>query len=248
MSSKEHTKEEGWKIAIRLAQEGDKEKRDEVITGNMGLVYMVLRRFQNRGQEMEDLFQIGIIGLMKAIDKFDISTDYAFSTYAVPMIIGEIRRFLRDDGILHVSRQVKDNARRIAIAKEELKKRHNIDPTIQELVSYTGLEAGEILMAMEATTEVDSIYRPIGNHKDSEGNPLLLAETLEDHRATEAEMIDQITVRQILDSLKEQERILIQLRYLEGKTQSQCASLLGMNQVAVSRMEKRILTELRKQF
>ena len=119
MNSSISTKEEGWKRSIQKAQEGDKAQRDALVTDNVGLVYMVLKRFHNRGYEMEDLFQIGVIGLMKAIDKFDVSMDFSFSTYAVPMIIGEIRRFLRDDGLLHISRQVKDNARKIAIAKEE---------------------------------------------------------------------------------------------------------------------------------
>jgi RNA polymerase sporulation-specific sigma factor len=209
---------------------------------------MVLKRFHNRGHDMEDLFQIGVIGLMKAIDKFDISMDFSFSTYAVPMIIGEIRRFLRDDGMLHVSRQVKDNARKIAMAKEELKKIYNIEPTMEELMKHTALTSEEILMAMGATTEVDSIYRPLGGDSDSEGNSLILADQLEDHKASEAEMINRIAVAQMLQSLDEKERTLIELRYMEGKTQSESAKALGMNQVAVSRMEKKILLYLRRQF
>jgi RNA polymerase sporulation-specific sigma factor len=185
---------------------------------------------------------------MKAIDKFDISMDFSFSTYAVPMIIGEIRRFLRDDGMLHVSRQVKDNARKIAMAKEELKKIYNIEPTMEELMKHTALTSEEILMAMGATTEVDSIYRPLGGDSDSEGNSLILADQLEDHKASEAEMINRIAVAQMLQSLDEKERTLIELRYMEGKTQSESAKALGMNQVAVSRMEKKILLYLRRQF
>ncbi|MBE5887558.1 MAG: sigma-70 family RNA polymerase sigma factor [Lachnospiraceae bacterium] len=212
----------------------------------MGLVYMVLKRFANRGQEQEDLFQIGIIGLMKAIDKFDISRDFSFSTYAVPMIIGEIRRFLRDDGIIHVSRQVKDNARRIAIVKEELKKNQNTDPTMEDLAIATGLSMDEILMAIEATTEVESIYQPVGNQSD--GSKLLLADQLEDQQTGEADLIDRITVSQMLSTLETRERRLIELRYLEGKTQTESAKELGMNQVAVSRLEKKILLFLRQQF
>lgn len=248
MNSSISTKEEGWKWSIQKAQEGDKDQRDALVTDNVGLVYMVLKRFHNRGYEMEDLFQIGVIGLMKAIDKFDISMDFSFSTYAVPMIIGEIRRFLRDDGMLHVSRQVKDNARRIAMAKEELKKIYNVEPTIEELMKVTGLTAEEILMAMEATTEVDSIYRPLGGNSDSEGSQMILADQLEDHKASENELINRITVTQMLESLEEKERKLIELRYMEGKTQSESAKELGMNQVAVSRMEKKILLNLRRQF
>jgi len=240
------TKEETWRESIQKAQAGDKTERDYLVTANMGLVYMVLKRFANRGQEQEDLFQIGIIGLMKAIDKFDISRDFSFSTYAVPMIIGEIRRFLRDDGIIHVSRQVKDNARRIAIVKEELKKNQNTDPTMEDLAIATGLSMDEILMAIEATTEVESIYQPVGNQSD--GSKLLLADQLEDQQTGEADLIDRITVSQMLSTLETRERRLIELRYLEGKTQTESAKELGMNQVAVSRLEKKILLFLRQQF
>ena len=246
MTSNLLTKEETWRESIQKAQAGDKTERDYLVTANMGLVYMVLKRFANRGQEQEDLFQIGIIGLMKAIDKFDISRDFSFSTYAVPMIIGEIRRFLRDDGIIHVSRQVKDNARRIAIVKEELKKTQNTDPTMEDLAIATGLSMDEILMAIEATTEVESIYQPVGNQSD--GSKLLLADQLEDQKTGEADLIDRITVNQMLSTLETRERRLIELRYLEGKTQTESAKELGMNQVAVSRLEKKILLFLRQQF
>lgn len=246
MASSVTTKEEAWRLSIQKAQNGDKAERDALVTANVGLVYMVLKRFSNRGHELEDLFQIGVIGLIKAIDKFDVSRDFSFSTYAVPMIIGEIRRFLRDDGMIHVSRQVKDNARRIAIVKEELKKTSNCDPTIEELVQATGLTVDEIVVAMEATTEVESIYQPVGSQSD--GSQLMLADQLEDCRASETELINRITVVQMLDTLEEKERRLIELRYLEGKTQSESAKALGMNQVAVSRLEKKILFFLRQQF
>lgn len=246
MNCSSPTKEEGWKTSIRKAQAGDKAERDDLVAANVGLIYMVLKRFHNRGYEQEDLFQIGAIGLLKAIDKFDLSRDLSFSTYAVPMIIGEIRRFLRDDGIIHVSRQIKDNARKIAMVKEEWKKMDNSDPTLEDLEKATGLTADEIVLAVEATTEVESIYQPIGNSND--GNQMTLAEQLEDSGKNETELINRITVVQMLDSLGERERKLIELRYMEGKTQSESASVLGMNQVAVSRMEKRILLQLRKQL
>ena len=240
------TKEEEWRNSIQKAQDGDKCIRDALVTENIGLIYMVLKRFHNRGTEQEDLFQIGVIGLIKAIDKFDLSRELSFSTYAVPMIIGEIRRFLRDDGMLHISRQIKDNARKIAAAKEELKKNHKHDPTMQDLMEATGLSAEDILAAMEASTEVESIYQPIGNA--SEGGQILIADQLEDTKKNEQELINRITVAQMLDSLAEQERKLIELRYMEGKTQSESAKVLGMNQVAVSRLEKKILLRLRQQL
>lgn len=248
MNSSTLTKEEGWRCSIQKAQNGDKAERDNLITENVGLVYMVLKRFHNRGYEMEDLFQIGVIGLIKAIDKFDTSKEFSFSTYAVPMIIGEIRRFLRDDGMLHISRQIKDHARKIAAVKEELKKSSNVDPTMEVLMERTGLTAEEILLALEATTEVDSIYRPVHGTTESDGSPLLLADQLEDVKATETELINRITVTQMLNNLDEKERRLIELRYMEGKTQSESAKELGMNQVAVSRLEKKILLFLRRQF
>lgn len=246
VSSSTFTKEESWKLSIWKAQNGDKEERDALVTANIGLIYMVLKRFASRGYEKEDLFQIGVIGLLKAIDKFDLSRELSFSTYAVPMIIGEIRRFLRDDGIIHVSRQIKDNARKIAMIKEELKKMNNCDPTVEELAAATGLSADEILMAMEATSEVESIYQPIASGGD--GSQMTLADQLEDHKKSEVELVNRITVVQMLESLDEKARKLIELRYLEGKTQSESATILGMNQVAVSRLEKKILLSLRKQL
>ena len=237
------TKEEGWRSSIQKAQCGDKEARDALVSANLGLIYMVLKRFGSRGYEQEDLFQIGAIGLLKAIDKFDLNRELSFSTYAVPMIIGEIRRFLRDDGMIHVSRQMKENARKIAQTKEELKKMNNFDPTIEDLAFATGLSADEILMAMEATAEISSIYQPIG--ATEEGNAITIVEQLEDSKKTESALIDRITVVQLLDGLEIKERKLIELRYLEGKTQSESAKLLGMNQVAVSRLEKKILLNLR---
>ena len=246
MGCKQSTKEEDWRISIQKAQDGDKRIRDMLVTENVGLIYMVLKRFSNRGAEQEDLFQIGVIGRIKAIDKFDLTRELSFSTYAVPMIIGEIRRFLRDDGMLHVSRQIKENARKIAMAKERFGKEHKYEPTMQELMQETGLSAEEILIAIEASTEVDSIYQPIGN--SSEGGQLLIADQLEDTKTTEQDLINRIAVAQILEGLEERERKLMELRYLEGKTQSESARVLGMNQVAVSRLEKKILLQLRRQF
>lgn len=243
MSSNAGTKEE-WKISIQKAQAGDKEERDAVVEANIGLVYMVIKRFYGRGCEMEDLFQIGVIGLLKAIDKFDLGKELSFSTYAVPMIIGEIRRFLRDDGMIHVSRQIKENARKIAIVKENLKKLNNFEPSIEELVKATGLAMDDILMAIDATAEVESIYQPIGNGSDE--SSIMLADQLMDTKKSEVELINHITVIQLLEHLEERDRRLIELRFWEGKTQCESAKILGMNQVAVSRLEKKILHGLRR--
>uniref|UniRef100_UPI0040567524 sigma-70 family RNA polymerase sigma factor n=1 Tax=Agathobacter sp. TaxID=2021311 RepID=UPI0040567524 len=245
MAGSAAAKEKDWKSSIQKAQSGDKTERDAFITENVGLVYMVLKRFKNRGYDAEDLFQIGVIGLMKAVDKFDTSTEFSFSTYAVPMIIGEIRRFLRDDGILHISRKIKDDGAKVAAAKERISKTCQGEPTMERIMEETGLTYEEVLVAIEAGADVESIYKPIGN--GTKEHIMVLADQLMDTRARETDLINKITVNQLLESLEEKERRLIELRYMEGKTQSESAKVLGMNQVAVSRLEKKILLYLRKQ-
>lgn len=211
----------------------------------MGLVYMVARRFEGRGTDREELVQIGAIGLIKAIDKFDPGLPYSFSTYAVPLIIGEIRRFLRDDGMIHISRSVKENARKIAIVREKLKKTENKDPTLEELRELTGLEYEEIVTAMEATSEVDSIYRPLAGE---DGDSLTLGEKLADEKQFETPIVNSIALQQVMDTLEENENRLISLRYMQNRTQAETARILGTNQVAVSRMERKILTKLRQRL
>ena len=161
MKSNEYANEENWRKAIEEAQKGDRKIRDALVSENMGLVYMVAKRFQGRGVEEEELTQIGAIGLIKAIDKFDSKLPYTFSTYAVPMIMGEIRRFLRDDNMIHISRQVKENARKIAIVKEKMKKTENKDPTLEELQRETGLSYEDLVVAMESSVGVESISKPV---------------------------------------------------------------------------------------
>ena len=244
MSAETVTKEK-LDARMRMAQAGNREARDAVVEENIGLVYLVLKRFAGRGHDMEELFQIGAIGLIKAVERFDVGRGLAFSTYAVPMITGEIRRFLRDDGMLHVSRSLQENARKIAALREELKKAGNQEPTIQELSEKSGIPAEEIMLAMGACAQVDSISRPVGTE---DGSGLTLLDQLEDKSQTEERLLDRIAVSQLLDLLAPNERRLLELRYMEGKTQAQTAQLLGMNQVAVSRLEKKILLSLRQEF
>ena len=256
MGAKEITKEKTdlygsteWRQKMKKAQNGDRKMREELISENLGLVYLVLRRFANRGHDMEELFQIGSIGLLKSIERFDLERNLAFSTYAVPMIMGEIRRFLRDDGMLHVSRQIKDNARKIAIVREELKKTMDHEPTLDELMRVTQLSKEEITLAMGATAEVDSISRPVAAGDGREdGRCLTLLDQLEDKGETEENIINRITIRQLLAKLDEKEQMLVEFRYMQGKTQAETASALGMNQVAVSRLEKKILLHLRHEL
>lgn len=245
MRSKEETKEEFWRKEIAQAQAGDKKARESLVTENMGLVYMVVKRFTNRGADPQELSQIGAIGLIKAIDRFDPLLPYSFSTYAVPLIMGEIRRFLRDDGMIHTSRQIKDHARKIAIIRENLKKTENKEPTLQELVKETGLSAEEIVEAMDAVREVDSISRPIA---EDGGKVLTLEDELEDGHHFETPLLNHLALKQVLNELEKDEAELIELRYMQNRSQTEVAQILGTNQVAVSRMERKILCKLRRKL
>lgn len=243
---------EGVAELIHLAHGGDKAARDSLVSGNLGLVHIVIRRFENRGHDREELFQIGCIGLMKAIDKFDLSLNLAFSTYAVPMITGEIRRFLRDDGMVKVSRSVKENGYKISRAKELLSGELGREPSLAEIAAATELSTEEIVMALEANREIESIYQPI---YERDGDELLLIDQLcsrenesyQEEPEKEA-VLNQMVIDQLLDTLDEVEKKLIYLRYFENITQNQVAEKLGMSQVQVSRMEKKILLRLRQNF
>ena len=228
---------------IEQSHHGDKEARDRLVQGNLGLVWSIVRRFDNRGYEMEDLFQIGSIGLMKAIDKFNTTYEVRFSTYAVPMITGEIKRFLRDDGMIKVSRSLKENAARIRAAEGRLQKELGREVTLAELTGATGISREEIVMALEASVEVESIYRSI---YQSDGNDICLADRLPENKDRNELLLNQMLLGQLLEQLEEMERELIEQRYFQDKTQAQVAQKLGISQVQVSRLEKKILLRLRK--
>ena len=230
---------------IRLSHDGDSLAREQVITDNMALVWSIVRRFSGRGYEPEDLFQIGCIGLMKAVDRFDTSYDVKFSTYAVPMIIGEIKRFIRDDGIVKISRGIKENNRKLGKAKEELIQMNQREPTIEELAKYTGIATEDIVMAMAALQEVDSIYSTVYS---GGGEDIYIVDRLgDDNDVSENQrVIDHIFVNQLLEELPPDERNLIELRYYQDKTQTEVAKRMGISQVQVSRLEKRVLLKMRK--
>lgn len=227
---------------IRLSQSGDRQAREQLITENVGLVWSMVRRFTGRGCEAEDLFQIGTIGLIKAIDKFDVSFDVKFSTYAVPMISGEIKRFLRDDGMIKVSRTLKENNIRLRASGERLLARLGRDATLEEIAEDTGMSMEDIVLAMEACTEVESLSKPI-NHAD--GSESTLAERLAGEEDATEKIVNHLVTKQLLDMLGTEERRLIELRYFENKTQTEIAGMLGVSQVQVSRMEKKILQRMR---
>lgn len=239
------SKDEQVKELLELAHSGDKTARDTMVKENMGLVWSIVRRFANRGYELEDLAQIGCIGLMKAIDKFNTSFEVKFSTYAVPMITGEIKRFLRDDGMIKVSRNLKENGAKIKQARERLQAEHGRDVTLQELSDATGIEREEIVMALEANGEVESIYKM---YSPEDGKDSCLADRLPQERDSHEVLINHMLLEQLLEELDVQERQLIKMRYFEECTQMQVARALGISQVQVSRMEKKILLAMRKKI
>lgn len=230
---------------IKLAHEGDKKARDRLVEENLGLVWSIVRRFLGRGYESEDLFQIGSIGLMKAIDKFNVDMEVKFSTYAVPMISGEIKRFLRDDGMIKVSRSIKENSWKIRRTEVLLNEKLGREPTIEEISKEAGMAVEEIVVALEASMEVESIYKPVGSGEDREIH--LLDRLVEEKNSTE-QCINEIVTGQLLDTLDEKERRLIELRYFQERTQTEIAASLGISQVQVSRLEKKILKKLRNLF
>ena len=227
---------------IRLSKQGDKAARDQVVQENIGLVWSIVRRFANRGHEMEDLFQIGSIGLIKAIDKFDDSYEVKFSTYAVPMITGEIKRFLRDDGMIKVSRSLKETATKIRITKEILSNELGKEPTIEEISDRMEIPKEEIVMALESGAEVESLYKTI---YQGDGNAIYLIDKIEQTEDENSIMIDKIALKEIIDSLDEKDQDIIRLRYFHDRTQTDIAKELGISQVQVSRLEKKILKIMR---
>jgi len=227
------------------AQKGEKEAKEQLFEKNLGLVHHVVKRFINRSNvEAEDLFQIGSMGLLKAIEKFDVDYGVCFSTYAVPLIMGEIRRYLRDDGLIKVSRNIKENARRIRWIREELLLQTGMEPTVSELSEKSGISVEDILTALDAGREVESIYKTM---YESDGSEVLLLDMLGQEGESET-VVNKLLLEKLLGGLEERERNLIRLRYFENKTQVQVAGYLGMSQVQVSRMEKRLLLRMRQQL
>lgn len=226
-------------------QKGDKEARELLFHKNTGLIRHIVKRYLGRGCEAEDLFQLGAIGLLKAIEKFDPDYGVCFSTYAVPMIAGEMRRFLRDDGMVKVSRGIKENLWKIRRVSEELGQKFGRDVTLQELSKETGIAIEDIVIALDAGKDVESIYKTV---YQSDGNEIYLLDQIGGKADSEGE---QVLNRMLLDSLLEKldgkERLLIQLRFCENQTQVETACRLGMTQVQVSRMEKKLLLRMRQQ-
>lgn len=230
---------------LKRAQNGDTQARERLVNCNLKLVFNLVRRFQNRGYDLEDLFQIGCIGLMKAIDKFDLNYDVRFSTYAVPMIVGEIRRFLRDDNPVKVSRSVKETAYRIQQIREHLTGRLGREPAIGEVAAELGIPREEVVTALEAAQAPASIYETL--HQD-DGDPIFLLDQLSDLDGSEVPWLDRIAINQLLESLPERDRKIITWRFFEDRTQADIARRLGLSQVQVSRLERQALKKLKELF
>lgn len=248
---------------IEQSHQGDKSAREQLVKENLGLVWSIVRRYENRGHEREELFQIGSIGLLKAIDKFDTGYDVRFSTYAVPVISGEIKRFLRDDGLIKVSRTLKENGYRIRQATEALTDRLGREPDLSEIGQATGLTVEEIVFAMDANVEVESIYKSV---YQKDGSEIYLVDQVMDttdgvgcvqgKSATagaaripaEEKILNRMLVEDLLEELEPTAQKLIKLRYFEDKTQTEVAKVLGISQVQVSRLEKKILLTMRSRL
>lgn len=227
---------------LKRAHDGDKEARELLVQENLGLVWSIVRRFKNRGVEQEDLFQIGSIGLLKAIDKFDLSYEVRFSTYAVPMIAGEIKRFLRDDGMLKVSRTLKETASRALRARERLEAENGREPALAEIAAELAMSTEEVVLALESGSQVESLQKTI---YQGDGGDISLMDRIEEKTDRNEAVLNRILLEEILGALTPEERKLIYLRYYQEKTQTEIAGRLGISQVQVSRLEKRILKTLR---
>ena len=228
---------------IGRAHQGDKVARDKVYEENTGPIYSVVKRFAGRGVEAEDLFQIGSIGLLKAVDKFDTSFEVKFSTYAVPMIIGEIRRYLRDTGIIKVSRSLKESQYRVFKIREDLEKKLGREPSVTELAEAAEISLEELNMVLEAGAEVESLHKTI---YQGEGTELSLLDKIPEKENRQEKLLDKVLLEELLGRLETEERKLIYMRYFQDMTQTEIARQLHISQVQVSRMEKRILKKLKK--
>lgn len=230
---------------IKKSQNGDRDATSKIVEDNQGLVWSVVKKFAGRGLEFDDLYQIGVIGLMKCIEKFDTSFEVKFSTYAVPMIMGEIRRFLRDDGMIKISRPIKELAIKIKYAKDEFERKKGVMPTISELAEMLEVSNEEIILALDVTRDVESLYQSANK---SDGSTVYLLDKIASKNDDEEKIIDSLALNQVIEKLPLKEREIITLRYFQDKTQSEVAKIIGVSQVQVSRLEKKVLLSMRSNF
>jgi len=228
---------------LERLQAGDKEARRCIIEGNLRLVLSIIQRFSNRGEMVDDLFQIGTIGLMKAIDNFDISQGVRFSTYAVPMILGEIRRHLRDNSPIRVSRSMKDAAYKALACKERLQATLGREPTIEEIAKDLGVPREDVVFALEAIVEPVSLFEPV--YSDS-GDTICVVDQIRDNKNTDERWLENISINEAVKKLPIRERQILELRYFDGRTQMEVADEIGISQAQVSRLEKSALSYIKK--
>lgn len=237
--------DEEKKTLLKKVKDGDEEARQELIYGNLRLVLSIIQRFTNRKENMDDLFQVGCIGLVKAVDHFNIDLDVKFSTYAVPMIIGEIRRYLRDNNSIRISRSVRDLAYRALQAREELIREKECDPSAEEIAARIGAEKDAVVQAMEAIIEPISLYEPVYSEN---GDSIYVMDQLSDSNSSDELWLENIVLREAMKKLTEREQTILQLRYYKNKTQMEIAEEIGISQAQVSRLEKGALEHMKKQI
>ena len=238
-------KNEETMALLRRSKEGDQDARRQLIEGNLRLVLSVIQRFVGRGENVDDLFQVGCIGLIKAIDNFDITQPVRFSTYGVPMIVGEIRRYLRDNSAIRVSRSMRDTAYRVLQAREKLMAENQREPTVEQIAQILGIPREEVVFSMDAIVDPVSLYEPI---YDSGGDAICVMDQVSDRRNTDEKWIEHIALKEALDRLDDREQRILALRFCEGKTQMEVSAEVGISQAQVSRLEKNAIHAMRRSF
>jgi len=228
---------------LRRSKEGDKKAREELIAGNLRLVLSVIQKFSGRGENADDLFQVGCIGLIKAIDNFDISQNVRFSTYGVPMIIGEIRRYLRDNSAMRVSRSMRDTAYKVLQAKERLINQNQREPSVDEIAKELGIKRQDVVFAIDAIMEPVSLYEPVYT---GSGDAIYVMDQVSDTKNTDESWMEQIALSEAISKLSERERHILALRFYAGKTQMEVSAEVGISQAQVSRLEKNAINQIKK--
>ena len=235
-------KNEETRALLLKAKEGDQQAREELISGNLRLVLSVIQRFSNRGENADDLFQVGCIGLMKAIDNFNTDLDVKFSTYGVPMIIGEIRRYLRDNSTMRVSRAMRDTAYKVLQAKEAYIAQHQKEPTVEEIANILDIKREEVVFALDAILEPVSLYEPV--YSDS-GDTICVMDQVRDSKNTDEMWLERIALKEAVSHLSEREKKILSMRFFQGKTQMEVSAEIGISQAQVSRLENNALMQIR---
>ena len=230
---------------LRRTKEGDMEAREQLIAGNLRLVLSVIQKFSNRGENLDDLFQVGCIGLIKAIDNFNTDLDVRFSTYGVPMIVGEIRRYLRDNSTMRVSRAMRDTAYKVLQAKEAYMAEHQREPSVEEIADRLDLKREDVVFALDAISDPISLYEPV--YQDG-GDAICVMDQVRDQKNTDENWLEQIALREAMEHLSDREKTILRLRFFEGKTQMEVSAHIGISQAQISRLEKNAIQKIKQEL